>query len=167
MHPDCFLHHVFQRQKKMDLLLSKMWQEGIWSRDGMIYCFQRGICNAETTLSEDRDFSLEWTVKSLSHQHCLLTFGFLLNLARESSARSSVLSFILHSHAAPVLNRPVRWRDHRHEDMSPTISLRMNNTPLIPCVIKTLCLFFLCHLTTSAWSFSHELLCTNATEKTL
>lgn len=71
MQPDCFLHHIFKRRE--NLPLPETWREGTWSGEGMIYRFLGRERSAETTLSGDSHFSLEWTVKiSRYHQHSLL-----------------------------------------------------------------------------------------------
>lgn len=91
----------------MDLRLSKMWQERVWSRECVIYCFQRWVCNAQITLSED----------------VIIQCGLLYNLTV-----SSTLTFVFwilfenprfHSQscAVPSVNLPVQWRDRRHEIM--------------------------------------------------
>ena len=91
----------------MDLRLSKMWQERVWSRECVIYCFQRWVCNAQITLSED----------------VIIQCRLLYNLTV-----SSTLTFVFwilfetpwfHSQscAVPSVNLPVLWRDRRHEIM--------------------------------------------------
>lgn len=91
----------------MDLQLSKKWQERVWSRECVIYCFQRWVCNAQITLSED----------------VIIQCGLLYNLTV-----SSTLTFVFwilfenprfHSQscAVPSVNLPVQWRDRRHEIM--------------------------------------------------
>ena len=91
----------------MNLRLWETWQERVWSRECVSYCFHRWVCNTQTTLSED--------VIILCRLLCNLTLSSLLPLSFESCLR--IPDFIPQSCAVPSVNLPVQWRDRRHEIM--------------------------------------------------
>lgn len=163
----------------MDLRLSKMWQERVWSRECVIYCFQRWVCNAQITLSED----------------VIIQCGLLYNLTV-----SSTLTFVFwilfenprfHSQscAVPSVNLPVQWRDRRHEIMRALMNIfqlerdvcfvffcatqipvmNLLSTKQIQSVngqhLTTSCFFFFISLNLHSLSLSPSLLKANQTNK--